>query len=177
MILSTFSGQGNKRDRENVNTLEFAQFQIFLSAIYISTYISTMCRHLPRYRLPFAPIGWTVLGLWMGSLEGMPTAQAELPNPALVIKVCVNGLMYRNIFEDGTPGGPSTGVTQADAAIACRGVRTLQQARSTKLCVNGLLFTNITADGQPAGPSTGLTTRNAAIACSACPTPWTGDGR
>jgi hypothetical protein len=133
---------------------------------------------MTRHRFGLQQIGLTALGILFGSLGVMPLAHAELPNPALVIKVCVNGLIFRNIFEDGTPGGPTTGVSQTDAAIACRGVRTLQQARSTKLCVNGLLFTNITPDGMPAGPSTGLSTRNAAIACSNCPNPWGGgDGR
>jgi hypothetical protein len=101
-----------------------------------------------------------------GIVSTLPAAALELPPPALAIKVCVNGLLYRNIFADGTPGGPSTGITQTDAAIACRGVGSLTQARQTKLCVNGLLFTQVTEDGFPAGPSTGITSRNAAIACS-----------
>jgi hypothetical protein len=78
----------------------------------------------------------------------------------------INGLLYQNIFADGTPGGPTTGITQSDAAIACRGVTTLQQSQSAKRCVNGLLYTRITDDARPAGPSTGMSTRNAAIACA-----------
>jgi hypothetical protein len=107
----------------------------------------------------------------------LPVAQAQSPNPALVIKVCVNGLIYRNIFADGTPGGPTTGVTQTDAAIACRGVSSLAQARQVRICVNGLLFTQVTEDGLPAGPSTGITTRNAAIACSICQSGFRGEAR
>jgi hypothetical protein len=108
----------------------------------------------------------------------MPPAQAQRPNApnlAIVIKVCVNGLIFRNIFADGTPGGPTTGVTQTDAAIACRGVGSLAEARQVKLCVNGLLFTSITDDGLPAGQRTDITTRNAAIACSICTNNLRGD--
>jgi hypothetical protein len=119
--------------------------------------------------------GLTGIVIGAGLAIVLPVAQAQSPNPALVIKVCVNGLIYRNIFADGTPGGPTTGVTQTDAAIACRGVSSLAQARQVKVCVNGLLFTQVTEDGLPAGPSTGLTTRNAAIACSICQSGFRGE--
>jgi hypothetical protein len=122
----------------------------------------------PLYRLT---AGLTAVVLGAGLLVPLPVARAERPNVAnlaTVIKVCVNGLIFRNIFPDGTPGGPTTGITQTDAAIACRGVSSLAQARQIKLCVNGLLFTQVTEDGLPAGPRTDITTRNAAIACSIC---------
>jgi hypothetical protein len=126
------------------------------------------------YRLP----PWIVAAVLGASVWGMPPAQAQRPNApnlATVIKVCVNGLIFRNIFADGTPGGPTTGVTQTDAAIACRGVGSLAEARQVKLCVNGLLFTSITDDGLPAGQRTDITTRNAAIACSICTNNLRGD--
>jgi hypothetical protein len=88
---------------------------------------------------------------------------------ALVVKVCVNNLLFKNIFKDGTPAGPRTNLAPNDAAIACQGVSSLTQALSLKSCVNGLLFTNILRDGTPAGPATNVDPRSAAIACAICP--------
>ncbi len=88
---------------------------------------------------------------------------------ALVVKVCVNNLLFKNIFKDGTPAGPRTNLAPTDAAIACQGVTSLAQALSLKSCVNGLLFTNIFRDGTPAGPATNVDPRSAAIACAICP--------
>ncbi|MBW4551814.1 MAG: hypothetical protein KME35_11995 [Aphanocapsa sp. GSE-SYN-MK-11-07L] len=88
---------------------------------------------------------------------------------ALVVKVCVNNLLFQSIFKDGTPAGPRTNLAPNDAAIACQGVKSLAQALSLKSCVNGLLFTNIFRDGTPAGPATNVDPRSAAIACAICP--------
>jgi hypothetical protein len=87
------------------------------------------------------------------------------------IKICVNNLLFQQIFSDGSPGGARTIINQGDAAIACQGVSNLQQAYAAKLCVNGLLFKSTFSDGTPSGPPTGLDTRNAAIACAICPNP------
>jgi hypothetical protein len=114
--------------------------------------------------------------LWAGSIvlitQGllMPQpAKAELTGQALVVKVCVNGLLYRDIYRDGTPSGTRTIIGQNDAAIACQGVGSLPQALTIKRCVNGLLYTQIYDDGTPAGSATGFDARNAAIACTVYP--------
>jgi hypothetical protein len=102
------------------------------------------------------------------SWAGFAAAQ-NVTGQALVVKICVNNLLFKNIFKDGTPGGPRTNLAPADAAIACQGVTSLPQALSLKSCVNGLLFTNIFKDGTPAGPATNVDPRSAAIACALCP--------
>lgn len=105
-----------------------------------------------------------------GSLHGFVQAQT-VNDRALVVKVCVNNLLFQQIFKDGTPAGPRTIINQGDAAIACQGVTTLQQALAAKLCVNGILFKSTFSDGTPSGPATGVDTRNAAIACAICSNP------
>jgi hypothetical protein len=86
----------------------------------------------------------------------------------LVIKNCVNGLLYTDIFENGRPAGPRTIISPGAAARACQGVTSRQQAEAVKLCVNGLLYTDIFENGRPAGPRTIISPEAAARACAIC---------
>lgn len=118
------------------------------------------------------PLGVYLVGLCLtvGTVANAELAAAQnVTGQALVVKICVNNLLFKNIFKDGTPAGPRTNLAPTDAAIACQGVTSLAQALSLKSCVNGLLFTNIFRDGTPAGPATNVDPRSAAIACAICP--------
>ena len=87
---------------------------------------------------------------------------------AQVARVCINGLLYRHIYNDGTPNGSTRNdISDSLAGQACRGVNTLQQAQAKRVCINGLLYRHIYNDGTPNG-STRNEDTTANLAVRAC---------
>lgn len=115
-------------------------------------------------------LGCCLPGTILGLNPWFPAPAVAQIDP-LAIKICVNGLLFDQVFANGRPAGRRTIVDPRSAAIACQGVRTLEQAQEIKTCVNSLLFESVFPDGRPSGPRTFLEPRVAAVACAPCPQP------
>ena len=85
-----------------------------------------------------------------------------------VIRSCVNQLLYKHTFPDGSPAGDRTIIDPASASLACRGVTSKDEADLVRQCINGLLYTETFTNGNPAGDRTIIDPASASRACSVC---------
>jgi hypothetical protein len=122
-------------------------------------------RPYPASLLSF-PLGMLIV-LWSNSGPGGAIAQ-QWEDRGEAVQTCVNGLLYSQILNNGTPKLTTrTEVAEDTAGEACRGVSTLEAARAKRLCVNGLLYERIFNDGSPK-VSTQNSTISPELAVEAC---------
>lgn len=121
-----------------------------------------------RSLLVMALCVWTV-GIQPLPVNASSSQLKKRPFDPLIIKFCVNQLLYEDTFSNGTPSGDRTIIDPASAANACKGVSTKNEALEIKRCVNGLLYESVFRDGSPSGDRTIFDPRSAAEACQVWP--------
>jgi len=68
---------------------------------------------------------------------GLPSPKvAQAQADPTSIRQCVNGLVYKYIFSDGTPNGNTqTGMPSDLATVACRSINSSSEAQQMRKCV------------------------------------------
>ena len=117
---------------------------------------------MKRFSITFVAI-YSILGAFTVLIFDSLTLADER---AKAVRICVNGILYTNIYSDGQPAGNRNDVDDDAAGVACKGVTTIDEAKAVRICVNGILYTNIYADGQPAGGRTDVSSMAAAKSCA-----------